>query len=127
MSYISRKGSNMTMMGFGDASSCGPDQVWYPNLVYLGIKGQCSTPQAAAASLASGQASGNLSTTPDGSGGPSIWDKLIGGVTDVFKAKVTPGSTTIIQQPSGGIGTTGMVAIGAAGLLAVVLLTRKKS
>lgn len=122
MGYIKRKGSGM--MGFGDASSCGADQVWYPNLVFNNQVGQCSTPAAAAAALADGTASGNLNTAPPS---PSIWDKIFGGVTDVLKAKVTPGQTTVINQPpSSGIGTTGMVAIAGAGILAVYLLTRKK-
>lgn len=60
--------------------------------------------------------------------GGSIWGQLIAGVTDVFKAKVTPGATsTTIIQGGGGMSTTTKVALGAAAVvgLALILKSRK--
>lgn len=62
------------------------------------------------------------------SSGGGIFDSIIKGLTEVVKAKVTPGSTTVIQGGSGGGGmsTTTKVALAGAGALGLLLILRSR-
>lgn len=116
-----------SMGALGGASDCGAGQVWYPNLVFAGIKGQCATPTQAQQYLSSGMATGNLNTTDDSasSGGGFNWGgagQAAGGILSaVFGPK--PAQPTVVQQ---GMSPTTMVVIGGAALLGLALIMRRK-
>lgn len=108
MSYIKRKGNGL--MGFGDASSCGPDQIYAADYEYNGVKGQCLS----AAQYKAWQDQ----KAAQGGGGSSIWDSLIKGATEVLKGKLTPPPVTNISTSTGGLSTGAKLAIGGGILLA---------
>lgn len=61
------------------------------------------------------------------SSGGGIFDSIIKGLTEVVKAKVTPGSTTVIQGGSGGgMATTTKIALAGAGALGLLLVLRAR-
>ncbi len=66
-------------------------------------------------------------TSGSGGGLFDLGKQLIGGVTDIIKAKVTPAptSTTVIQGGGGGMSTTTKVALAGAGVLALLFVAKK--
>lgn len=100
--------------GLGGAASCGPNQQWDPNYVMPGLPpGQC-TPKGTPLTKASGVNWGELATS----------------LTSIFAPKPPPTYATApayIPPASSGMSPNTMIAIGlgAAGLLAIVMLTRK--
>lgn len=96
--------------GLGGAESCGPTQQWDPNYVFQGIKGQCTpkgTPLASQSQWGAG---------------------ITAALTSLWKP-ATPATSlpAYAPAPAGGMSRNTMIAIGlgAAGLLAIVMLTRK--
>lgn len=92
------------------AESCGTNQKWDPNYVFNGIKGQC---------VPSSQPLVQMSSQP-------------GFLTSLMSAFSTPKyaptpSAPVAMAPSSGMSQNTMIAIGlgAVGLLAIVMLTRK--
>ena len=115
--YIQRKGNGM--MGLGGAEACGPNQMWSPDYVYNGIKGQCLSVEQFKAWEAQKAAGG-------GSGG-GWFDSLVKGATDVLKARVTPAPVTnITSAPGSGMSTTTKVAIAGGVLLAAGLIWKSR-
>jgi hypothetical protein len=104
--------------GLGGAESCGTNQQWDPNYKFGDLTGQC-TPKGSP-------------MTPAPKAGFN-WGAVAGGLSSLFPGKpATPTMPTpampIPAYPSGGgMSTNTMIAIGlgAAGLLAIVMLTRK--
>ncbi len=94
------------------AESCGPSQQWDPNYVFNGIKGQC-TPKG----------------SPMAAGSSNIVGAIFGGLSALLKPATpapTAGGAPAYVPPSGMSPNT-MIALGlgAAGLVALVLITRK--
>lgn len=105
MSY-SRTKKVRGRMGLGGAENCGADQQWDPNLVpFPGQQGQC-VPKGSAMTAASG---------------PAWWERVLTAVS----ASAAPQQAPVIVAGPSGMSTTTMVAIGAAALLAVVLIAKK--
>lgn len=97
--------------GLGGAESCGPTQQWDPNYVFNGIKGQC-TPKGSP-----------MTPAPK----PGFWESFAAGLTSPFtKPAPAPAAAPVIIQ-QGGMSQNTMIAIGlgAVGLLAIVMLSRK--
>lgn len=114
MSYLPK---NRALSGLGGAESCGPDQQWDPNFEFAGVKGQC-TPKG--------------SPMTPGPAGPSIGEKISGGVADFFKVLAAgkaaqPPTPIIVQAPSrGGVSTTTLAIAGGAALLLIAILASRK-
>lgn len=101
--------------GLGGAESCGPDQHWDPNYVFQGMKGQCTPKSMPLVQMASSGTN---------------WGTLATSLTSLFSSPSAPAPTvaTPAYAPvQRGMSTNTMIAIGlgAAGLLAIVMLTRK--
>lgn len=102
--------------GLDGAESCGPNQKWDPNYVFNGIKGQCVPSSQPLVQMASSGTN---------------WGSLANSLTSLFstpKAAPTPMPMPTYAAPaSSGMSTNTMIAIGlgAVGLLAIVMLTRK--
>jgi len=104
--------------GLGGAESCGPNQQWDPNYKFGEFTGQC-TPKGSP-------------MTPAPKAGTD-WGALAKGLTGLFPAAKPPttpmpgGVPAYYPPPSSGMSTNTMIMIGlgAAGLLALVMLTRK--
>jgi len=96
--------------GMGGAESCGPTQKWDPNYVFQGIKGQC---------IPSSQPLVKMASEP-------------GFLTSLMSAFSKPSYATPTAQPSSvapaasGMSQTTMLAIGAVGLVALVLIVTRK-
>lgn len=120
MSYFRNPRS---LSGLGGAESCGPNQVWSPDYVYAGVKGQCLSLEQFKAWEAQKAAASTGST----SSGPSIWDKLLSSATTIVSAKLTPAPVTQINTTGGGgMSMTTKVAIGGAAALGLVLILRSR-
>jgi hypothetical protein len=106
MSIISRR----IPSPLAGAESCGTNQQWDPNYVFNGIKGQC-TPRGSA-----------MAPAPT----PGFFDSLMSAFKPSTPAPMMPAIMPAAPAASGMSQTT-MIAIGlgAVGLLAVVLLSRK--
>jgi LPXTG-motif cell wall-anchored protein len=119
MSYI-----RTSCMGLSGAESCGANQIWSPDYVFQGVKGQClSLEQYKAWEAQKAAAAAGVKPAEK-----SWWESLIGGATEVLKAKVTPAPVTQITTtaPDAGMSTTTKVAIAGAAALGLVLLLRKR-
>ncbi len=129
MSYIKRKGHGL--MGFGDsAPACRTGDAffqsgnwWVPIRDGDGKEYPLmQTPQLAALPKCAAAASSS-------GGGSGIFDSLIKGATEIFKAKVTAAPVTQYNTTaSAGMSTTTKVALAGAGVLALAVVykaTRK--
>lgn len=116
---MNRARARRQMGGLGGASDCGAGQVWYPNLTYAGVTGQCATPAQAQQFLSSGMASGNMLTSAPGGGTD---DTSVGSNVGAFFSKLFGGSSTpppglpYMPMASPGLDMTTLLLIGGAGL-----------
>lgn len=118
LGYIPGRGlrAHTVRGGMGGAENCGPNQQWDPNFVYAGIKGQC-TPRGSA-----------MAPAP-----ATDWGAIATSLTSFLTPKPAAAAAPTMTMPayagptSSGMSRGTMIAIGlgAAGLLAVVMLTRK--
>lgn len=102
------------LMGFGDASDCGADQVWCADYVYAGLPpGQCVTKaQCDAYHQQHPQQQTNIAADIT---------SIAGALSSIFGTQQqTPPPAVVSTGPS----TMTIVAIGGAALLGVYLLTR---
>jgi hypothetical protein len=115
LGYIPGRGlrAHTVRGGMGGAENCGPNQQWDPNFVYAGIKGQC-TPRGSAMAPKPGVDWGSIANT----------------LTSALTPK--PAAPTGLMPGYPPAASTGMskgtmiaIGLGAVGLLAVVMLTRK--
>jgi hypothetical protein len=119
MSYF----RNRSMSGLGGAESCGPNQIWSPDYVYSGIKGQCLSVEQYKAWEAKKAAAATGTTKSE----PSWADKLLTAATSVVSAKLTPAPVTqITTTGGGGMSTTTKLAIGGAAALGLLLVLRSR-
>lgn len=96
--------------GLDGAESCGTNQKWDPNYVFNGIKGQC---------VPSSQPLVQMSSSS-----PGFLTSLMSAFSTPKYAAPTPMAPAApVQQ---GMSQTTMLAIGAIGLLAVVLIATRK-
>ena len=110
--------------GMGGAESCGPTQQWDPNYVYDGIKGQC-TPKGSAFAPKPSTDWGELATSLSTMFAPKPGAPKYVQVAPRFLAPAAAAAATS-PAPSGMSSNTMLaIGLGAAGLLAVVMLTRK--
>lgn len=120
-----KKAGLMGLLGLGDVTSCGPDQVWDPNVSFYGTQGQCM-PRAnyRPDQLENPNAvPGVVKSTSSSSGGGSDLTKLIGGLL----ANATRPQTPAYPYPvptSSGMSTGTMLAIGALGLGILYVATK---
>jgi hypothetical protein len=98
--------------GLEGAESCGPDQQWDPNYVYAGIKGQCIPRSQALVKMATAT--------------PSFFDSFMSAFSTPQRA-AAPTAPIATAAPRSGMSQNTMIAIGlgAVGLIAIVMLTRK--
>jgi len=121
MSYLPKRRS---LLGLGDASSCGADQVWDPNVTYLGIKGQCMPRSSYTASqLVDPNAYPGIVKTA-GSSSSSLASSILGTLLGGLLNKSTPAQTPVVVQQPSGVSTTTIAIVGAAALAAVLIATR---
>lgn len=105
--------------GLGGSGNCGSNQQWDPNYVFNGIKGQCTPKGSPLVGMASGAATG------------VDWGKISASISSALAPKPAAqypgGPPPSADSSSGGMSNTTMIAIGlgAAGLLALIMLTRK--
>lgn len=108
---------DIVQSALGDASNCGPDQVYDPNWtnpMFPGLKGQC-VPKGSTLTAAGAGA---------GSSGGSWTDALTAGLNaagNIFGQK--PAGPVVVQQ--GGMSTATIAIMGIAALGLVLVLTRK--
>jgi len=115
LGYIPGRGlrAHTVRGGMGGAENCGPNQQWDPNFVFNGIKGQC-TPK------------GSPMTKPS-----TDWGAIATSLTSAFAPKPAapamsmPGYMPAAASSGMSQGTMIAIGLGAVGLLAVVMLTRK--
>ncbi len=119
-------------MGASGPSDCGAGQMWYPNLTYAGVTGQCSDPLSAQSALNSGVATGNLNSgTPTQGGGGGSNDNSVGSnIGAALKSLFGGGSSSQIPTlpyalPSSGPDMTTVLLIGGVAALGIYLVTRK--
>ena len=113
--------------GMGGAESCGPTQQWDPNYVYDGIKGQC-TPKGSALAPKPSTDWGALATSLfSGLVPKSSTPKYVQGPPGYSAPAAAAAAAAAAPPAPSGMSSSTMLAIGlgAAGLLAIVMLTRK--
>ena len=103
--------------GLDGAESCGTNQKWDPNYVFNGIKGQCVPASQPLVQMASSGTN---------------WGSLANSLTSLFSTPKAPTPTTIPMPTYAPAAKSGMsqntmiaIGLGAVGLLAIVMLTRK--
>lgn len=107
-----RKG---VLSGLGGASDCGSGQVWCANYVYNGLPpGQCTTQDQCNAYNAANPQQAGTNWADDIASSLSSISKIFGQQQPAAPMAVDTGPSTVT-----------LVALGAAGLLGVYLLTRK--
>jgi hypothetical protein len=103
------------LSGLGGAADCGSGQVWCAEYVYNGLPpGQCTTADQCNAYKAANPQQAGTNWADD------IASSL-SSISKIFGAQQQPVMPVVDTGPS----TTTIIAIGAAGLLGVYLLTRK--
>lgn len=131
MSYVNgrrkrRKKSGLAgLLGLDGVENCGTNQVWDPNIEFYGVKGQCM-PRAnyRPDQLENPNAiPGVVKTAGASSGGGSDWTKLLGGLLANATRPTTP-QQPIVYQPSSGMSTGTLVALGALGLGLLYVATK---
>ncbi len=133
MSYVNprrtrrkKKSGIAGLLGLGDVSSCGYDQVWDPNITVGGNVGQCM-PRAnySASQLENPNAfPGVVKSSSSSSSGGSDWTKLLGGLIANATKPATPAPYPYPVAASSGISTGTLVAIGALGLGLIYVATK---
>lgn len=123
MAYIAKHRRRMMarkrhggMSGLGGAADCGADQVWCADYVYNGITGQCTT---------SAQCNQWHTDHPTPQQSTSFIDdigNIAGALSKIWGAQQPAGAPVVVADT--GPSTGEILAIGAAGLLAVYLITR---
>jgi hypothetical protein len=120
-SGLGRVSAHTVRGGLDGAESCGPDQQWDPNFVFMGVKGQCTAKGSP------------MTPTPDAG-----WfaDFMTTAFPKPAAPAVTAGMTPAqVQQMiaaqkagAGGMSTNTMLAIGAGavGLIIVIALASRK-
>ncbi len=128
MSYHNHRG-RQSLAGLGGVESCGPDQVWDPNVEFYGVKGQCMPRKNyTAAQLENPNAIPGVVKTTGASSSSSSF------ITDFFKALtatpaaapaatapvyVAPAATSVM-----GMSPTTLAIAGGGALLLILLATR---
>jgi len=133
MAYTTNIYARRIRSGLG-ASDCGPGQTLRGDVTYAGAKGQCMTDAQYAECKSKGAIFGRPCTVDAGGG---FWESFNSGLSTLFTGTAgpapTPGMTPaqvqamMAAQRGGGMSTNTMIAIGlgAVGLLALVMVTRK--
>ena len=132
MSYVNprrkrrkKSGGLMGLLGLGDVSSCGPDQVWDPNVSFYGTQGQCM-PRAnyRPEQLENPNAVPGVVKTTGAISGGSDWTKLLGGLLANATKPTTPAPYPYPVPASSGMSTGTMLMLGALGLGIVYVATK---
>lgn len=128
MTYVpQRQTRRHPMSGLGGVESCGPDQVWDPNIEFYGTKGQCmprsnySASQLENPSAIPGVVKSKSSSTSSGGGFASVIGALLSNATK----PAAPTYQYPTAAPSSGLSTGTMLMIGALGLGIVYVATKK--
>ena len=114
--------------GLSGAESCGPNQIYYPDVTFAGVKGQCMTAAQYNECKSTGRYAGQACTVAAATSGGTSWtDKLWDAAKSVVVAKVTPAPVyqqTTVAAP--GMSTTTKIAIAGAAAVGLVLILRSR-
>lgn len=131
MSYTNSRGKRRKksglagFLGLSGVENCGYDQVWDPNISAGPNIGQCM-PRAnyRPDQLENPGAFPGVVKSKSSSGGGSEWTKILGGLIANATKPATSQQPIVYQQPSSGMSTGTLLAIGALGLGILYVATK---